>query len=63
MKKYRVKMQVPVEKRGLFGIKKTVMETRIVEMDEKTYRKMKQKRGSGPITLDEMIFYDMMDGD
>lgn len=26
--KHKVKVQVPVEKRGLFGIKKTVMETR-----------------------------------
>ena len=31
--KHRIKVQVPVEKRGLLGFKKTVMETRTVEVD------------------------------
>jgi hypothetical protein len=33
-------VKVPVEKRGLFGMKKTVMETRTIEVDHKTYKKM-----------------------
>jgi len=42
--KHKVKVQVPVEKRGLFGIKKTVMETRTIEVDGKTYKKMQQEK-------------------
>lgn len=41
--KYKVVVQAPVEKRGLFGVKKTVMETRTIEADGKTYKKMNRK--------------------
>ena len=41
--KYEVKVQVPVEKRGLFGVKKTVMEICTIKMDGKTYKKMKNE--------------------
>ena len=34
--KYKTKVKVPVEKRSFFDIKKTVMETRSVEVDGKT---------------------------
>ncbi|MBQ3335061.1 MAG: hypothetical protein IJG85_05695 [Eubacteriaceae bacterium] len=42
--KHRIKVQVPVEKRGLFGGKKTVMETRVIEVDGPTYRKIKKEQ-------------------
>ena len=42
--KHRIKVQVPVEKRGLFGGKKTVMETRVIEVDDPTYRKIKKEQ-------------------
>ena len=35
--KHRIRIKVPVEKRGFFGIRKTVYETRIIEVDGKTY--------------------------
>lgn len=35
--KHKIKVQVPVEKRGFLGIKKTVMKTRAAEVDGKTY--------------------------
>ena len=41
--KHKMKIQVPVEKRGLFGIKKIVMETRTVGVGGKTYKKMQKK--------------------
>lgn len=41
--KYKIKVQVPVEKRGLFGVKKIVMETCTIEVDGKTYKKMNRK--------------------
>lgn len=56
--KHKVKVQVPVEKRGLFGIKKTVMETRTIEVDGKTYKKMKTKWKNRPYSIEEMMFYD-----
>ncbi len=56
--KHKVKIQVPVEKRGLFGIKKTVMETRTIEVDGKTYKKMKKEWENRPYSIEEMMFYD-----
>ena len=40
--KHKVKVQVPVEKKGIFGIKKTVMETRTIEVDGKTVRYLEE---------------------
>ena len=31
--KHKIKIKVPIEKRGFLGIKKAVMETRTVEVD------------------------------
>lgn len=38
--KHRVRVQVPVVKRGLFGKKKIVYEERIILVDGRTYRRM-----------------------
>ena len=38
--KHRVKVQVPVVRRGLFGRKKVVYEERTVVVDGRTYRRM-----------------------
>ena len=46
--KHKVTVQVPVEKHGLFGIKKTVMETRTIEVDGKNYKKIKKKLENRP---------------
>ena len=61
--KHKITVQVPVEKRGLLGFKKSVMETRTVEVDDKTYRKIKDKQNSKPFLLEEMMFYDLIDED
>ena len=61
--KHKVKVKVPVEKRGLFGIKKTVMETRTIEVDGKTYKKMKKEWENRPYSIKEMMFYDDLFGD
>ncbi|MDY5730882.1 MAG: hypothetical protein SPL05_04995 [Eubacteriales bacterium] len=61
---HKVKVQVPVEKRGLFGIKKTVIESRTIEVDGKTYKKMKKEWENRPYSIEEMILYDdLFDGD
>ena len=41
--KHKSKVKVPVEKRGFLGIKKTVVETCIIEVDGKTYKKLKKE--------------------
>ena len=56
--KYKVKVQVPVEKRGLLGFKKTVMETRTVEVDGKTYKKLQKEWNKRSYSVEEMIRYD-----
>lgn len=58
MKTHKIKVKVPVEKRGLFGIKKTVYEERVIEVDDKTYKKMKKEQRSKSYTIDEMMLYD-----
>ena len=56
--KHKVKVLVPVEKKGLFGLKKTVMEQRTIEVDGKTYREMQKKKRNRPYTIGEMMLYD-----
>jgi hypothetical protein len=56
--KRKVKVKIPTEKRGLFGIKKTVMETRTIEVDDKTYRKMLREQKNQPYSIEEMMLYD-----
>ena len=62
--KRKIKVQVPVEKRGFLGVKKTVLETRIIEVDEKAYKKLKKEQKNRPYCIEEMMFYDdLFDGD
>ena len=56
--KHKIKVQVPVEKRGLLGFKKTVLETRTIEVDSKTYKKLQKERDSRPYSIEEMMLYD-----
>lgn len=56
--KHKIKVQVPVEKRGFLGIRKTVMETRTVEVAGKTYKKLKKEWNSRPYSIEEMMLYD-----
>lgn len=46
-----------VEKQGFFG-KRKVLEDRVIEVDEATYRKMKRQQKNRPFSLGEMIIYD-----
>lgn len=56
--KHRIKVNVPVEKRGLLGLKKTVYERRIVEVDGKTYKSIQQQNKNRPYSIEEMMLYD-----
>lgn len=61
--KRRITIRVPVEKRGLFGIKKTVYETRTVLVDEKTYRKLAREKERKKIESFVDFMQDMEDLD
>lgn len=58
--KHRVRVQVPVEKRGLFGRRKIVYEERTILVDGRTYRRMQraQKDKWFDDFLDEMEIMD-----
>ena len=60
---HRITIEVPVEKRTLFGFKKTVMEKRTVVVDGKTYRQIRKAWNSRPYSIEEMMFYDELFGD
>ncbi len=55
--KHKIKVKVPIEKKGLFGAK-TFLETRVIEVDDKTFRKMKKKQKNRPFSIEEMMLYD-----
>ena len=64
---YRIKIQMPIEKKTLFG-KKTVYETRTVETDRETYLKWKQlqreeREREEDQFFEDMILYDIIFGD
>ena len=61
--KHRVKVQVPVVRRGIFGRKKIVYEERTILVDGRTYRRMmkeQQNRGTDGFLdfVDEMETLD-----
>lgn len=58
--KHKIKVRVAVEKKGLLGTKKTVMETRSITVDEKTYEKMKKELKKRPLSMEEMMYYDFL---
>ena len=58
--KHRVRVQVPVVRRGLFGRKKVVYEERTILVDGRTYRRMmKEQQNRG--TDDFLDFVDEME--
>ena len=56
--KHKIKVKVPVEKRSFLGTKKTVMETRVIEVDGKTYKRLKKEWENRPYSIEEMMLYD-----
>lgn len=53
----KVKIQVETEKKGLFGTKKA-LETKTIQVDNKTYKEMKKKEKNRPFSIEEMMLYD-----
>ena len=58
--KHRVRVQVPVERRGLFGRRKIVYEERTIVVDGRTYRRIQrtQKDKKSDDFMDEMEIMD-----
>ena len=68
--KHKVTFEVVTKKKNLFGISRPVKEKHTVEVDGKTYRKIKNKvkqeikaERNKPYTIEEMLFYDDLFGD
>ncbi len=57
--KHKVTMLVETEKRGLFG-KKKVLEKRVVQVDGKTYRRMKREEKRKPYTIQQMMLFNWL---
>ena len=58
--KHKVRIQVPVVKRGLFGRKKVVYEERTIVVDGRTYRRMMNEQRNRE-TDDFLDFVDEME--
>ena len=58
--KHRVRVQVPVVKRGLFGRKKVVYEEHTIIVDGRTYRRMMKEQANRE-TDDFLDFIDEME--
>ncbi len=56
--KRRIKVDVPVEKRVFLGFKKTVYESRTIEVDANTYKRIRRQNRNRPYSIEEMMFYD-----
>ncbi len=62
--RHKIKIQVPVERAGFLGFKRTVMETRTIKVDGKTYKELKREYNNRPYSIEEMMLYDdLFDGD
>ena len=48
--KHRITVQVPVERRGLFGRRKIVYEKRTILVDGKTYRRIQREQRGESVT-------------
>ena len=58
--KHKIRVQIPVVKRGLFGRKKVVYEERIIVVDGRTYRRMMNEQRNRE-TDDFLDFVDEME--
>lgn len=58
--KYKVRVRVPVERRGLFGRRKIVYEERTILVDGQTYRRMQREQQDAELEdfLDDMEIMD-----
>lgn len=56
--KHKITYYVEVQKRGLFGSTKTVLEERTKWMSGREYRRVKKEQRNQPYTVEEMMFYD-----
>ena len=68
--KHKITYEVETKKQGFLGITRTVKEKRTVEVDGKTYRKIKNQvkqeiraERNKPYSIEEMLFYDDLFGE
>ena len=56
--KRKIKAVVEVEKTGLFGRKKKILDKRDIWVDSKTYRQIRKKEKKKQPTFEEMMFFE-----
>lgn len=58
--KYKVRVRMPIERRGLFGRRKIVYEERTILVDGQTYRRMQREQQDAELEdfLDDMEIMD-----
>ena len=58
--KHRITVQIPVERRGLFGRRKIVYEKRTILVDRRTYRRIQRAQRNAELDafLDDMEIMD-----
>ena len=61
--KHRITYYVETKKKGLFGIQRKVREKKTIYVDSKTYKKLKRERNHRSYSLEEMVLYDLLDGE
>ena len=58
--RHKITYYVEATKRGFLGFPKKVREKRVIYVDGKTYRKIKQDFNHRPYSIEEMFLYDML---
>ena len=58
--RHKVTMLIEREKRDIFGRTRIVTEKRNVYVDGKTYRQIRAQQQDDAISLEELLFYDMI---
>ena len=61
--KHKFVYYVETKKKGVLGIPRKVREKKTIYVDDKTYKKLKQEWNSRSYSVEEMILYDLLDGD
>ena len=60
--RHRVEVEVEVRKWGLFG-PRTVLEKRTVFMNDREYRAYRREQRRRPMTLEELMRFELLFGD
>ena len=61
--KHKITYYVETKKKGFLGISRKGREKKVAYVDGKIYRKLKWEWKKRPYTIEEMVLYDLLDGE